>query len=265
MSAGWGTLLVLGALVAVATWFLLPADAGPRLRALLPGAEDADGAGTAGYAGAAGSSGAAGTQGRLGGFAGLFRRLGRLVKRTSQEDLDAAAIAVVDRAVELLRVGMPPATVMTELAAITDRPELREVLHRTGRSLELGESPHEAVRRHLGSLPRSVAEVFDGMAAVWFVAETAGAPAADMLQRYAGTCRDKADAARERASQLAGPQSTVTVLTWLPFISLGLAMLIGANPFEAFGTAVGGAALVGGIGLLIGGRIWMNRLLRSAQ
>ncbi|WP_349827148.1 type II secretion system F family protein [Brevibacterium litoralis] len=183
----------------------------------------------------------------------------------SEEAVQAAAVGVVDRAVELLRVGMPPATVMRRLAELTGEPRIAEVLRRTARSLDLGEPPHRAVRRHLDRLPAAAAGVFDGMAAVWSVAETAGAPAADMLQRYARTCRTRADADRERAAQIAGPRSTVTVLTWLPFISLGLAMLIGANPFAVFGTVPGALALVSGLALLVSGRLWMGRLLRSAR
>ncbi|WP_101652424.1 type II secretion system F family protein [Brevibacterium ihuae] len=185
-------------------------------------------------------------------------------RRLTDEDRQAEAVAVVDRAAELLRVGMPPAVVMGRLAELAADPVLARTLQRMGRSLELGDPPHDAIRRHLGDLPPSAAEVFDGMAAVWFVAETAGAPAADMLSRYGDTCREKSDAARERAVALAGPAATVRVLTWLPLLSLGLGLLIGTDLVALLGTVPGLVSLGGGVVLLLTGRMWMRTLLRRA-
>ncbi|MYM19245.1 hypothetical protein GSY69_04485 [Brevibacterium sp. 5221] len=187
----------------------------------------------------------------------------RIRRRAADTGLEA--VAAVDRSVELLRAGIPPAGVMQHLAALPGDARLTEALARSGRSLELGDSPHTAIRRHLGGVDAEAAEVLDGMAAVWHVAETAGAPAADMLARYAGTCRERADSARERAVALAGPASTVRVLTWLPLLSLGLAMLIGANPVRLLGSAPGLVSLLGGTALLLAGRAWMRIMLRRAQ
>lgn len=178
------------------------------------------------------------------------------------EDRQAAAVATVDRAAELLRVGMPPAAVMAQLAALAEDSDLEQALLRMSRSLELGDPPHHAIRRHTHNL--TAAEVFDGMAAVWFVAETAGAPAADMLSRYGDTCRAKADSARERAVALAGPAATVRVLTWLPILSLGLGLVIGTDLFALLTSLPGLISLGGGAALLVAGRTWMRALLRRA-
>lgn len=185
-------------------------------------------------------------------------------RRRTPEDRHAAAVAVVDRAVELLRVGMPPAVVMAQLAGLAEDADLEQALLRMSRSLELGDPPHEAIRRHTGSLIPAAAEVFDGMAAVWFVAETAGAPAADMLSRYGDTCREKADSARDRAVALAGPAATVKVLTWLPLLSLGLGLLIGTDLTALLSSVPGLVSLGGGAVLLVVGRLWMRSLLRRA-
>ncbi len=180
-------------------------------------------------------------------------------------DTGMEAVAAVDRAVELLRAGIPPAAVMAHLAKLPGDERLTTALERTGRSLELGDSPHTAIRRHSADLDPETAEVLDGMASVWFVAETAGAPAADMLQRYAITCRERADSARERAVALAGPASTVRVLTWLPLLSLGLALLIGADPLRLLSSLPGLISLIGGVALLLVGRMWMRIMLRRAH
>ncbi|MFB9775407.1 type II secretion system F family protein [Brevibacterium otitidis] len=190
---------------------------------------------------------------------------GAKARATSGADAEAAAIALIDRAAELLRVGMPPEEIMSQLGELSDDPRTAVVLARMSRSLRLGERPHEAIRRHARQLPAAQHDIIDGMAAVWFVAETAGAPAADMLARYAASSREKADAARERAVALAGPQSTVTVLTWLPVFSLGLGALIGANPLRLIATVPGALSLGGGVALLLIGRMWMRSMLRRAQ
>ncbi|MGO1831666.1 MAG: type II secretion system F family protein [Brevibacterium yomogidense] len=173
------------------------------------------------------------------------------------------AIAVIDRAAALLRIGMPPATVTTQLAEVSD-PDLAAVLIRVSRSMSLGDDPRTAIARHVGGLPPTLAEVLVGMGAVWEVAESAGAPAADVLTRYAHSRREIADAERERLVALAGPQATVTVLTWLPAAGLGLALLIGADLGSLLGSPLGLASIGGGVILLACGRVWMTRMLEKA-
>lgn len=231
--------------LAAAGWWLLSADAAAsRLTQLLPTRAGAD---------------------QSPSRPRLFARWRRQAATASGPDDESAAIAMIDRAAELLRVGMPPEAIMSQLGELSDDPHSAEVLGRMSRSMRLGERPHEAIRRHAGQLPTAQRDIFDGMAAVWFVAETAGAPAADMLARYATSCREKADAARERAVALAGPQSTVRVLTWLPVFSLGLGAFIGANPLRLALTVPGVLSLGGGIALLLAGRAWMRAMLRRAQ
>lgn len=179
------------------------------------------------------------------------------------EDDPHRAIAVIDRAAALLRIGMPPATVTAQLAEVSDS-DLAAVLTRVSRSMSLGDDPRTAIARHAGGLPPTLAEVLVGMGAVWEVAESAGAPAADVLTRYAHSRREIADAERERLVALAGPQATVTVLTWLPAAGLGLALLIGADLGSLLGSPLGLASIGGGVILLACGRVWMTRMLEKA-
>lgn len=185
------------------------------------------------------------------------------VGSSAAEDDPHRAIAVIDRAAALLRIGMPPVTVTMQLAEVSDS-DLAEVLTRVSRSMSLGDDPRTAIERHVGRLPPTLAEVLVGMGAVWEVAESAGAPAAEVLTRYAHSRREIADAERERVVALAGPQATVTVLTWLPAAGLGLALLIGADLGTLLGSPVGLASIGGGIVLLACGRVWMKRMLEKA-
>ena len=105
------------------------------------------------------------------------------------------AIAVIDRAAALLRIGLPPATVTIQLAEVSDA-DLAAVLTRVSRSMSLGDNPGVAFARHADTLPGRLEQVLTGMGAVWAVAESAGAPAADVLERYARSRREIAEAER---------------------------------------------------------------------
>ncbi|WP_051298160.1 type II secretion system F family protein [Brevibacterium album] len=256
----------------VCAGLLLTAAGGPRarLRRILPRGEGGaaptaeDAGGSERGRGAAGRSASAGTSADV--FAPAGREAGelRLPAHLTGPDDPARAITVIDRAAELLRIGLPPAEALAQLAELSD-PEIAQMLLRAARSLSLGDDPRTAIARHARTLPPPVAEVLTGMGAVWFVSETAGAPAADMLERFAASRREIADAERERAVSLAGPRATVTVLTWLPAAGLGLALLIGADPLALLSSGLGLASLLSGGTLLVAGRLWMTALLRRAQ
>lgn len=278
----WLLVCLAGVLCAGAVWELLRSPAAARLRRL--GVRGQDAAATAADPRTRGASGCRTAGQRTGGhntpdgeavvgsesprwlrLIAAKRRSSKREKAGADAQSDESAIAVVDRCSELLRVGVPPVRAVSHIAGLGTDPELSRVLAKVARSLELGQAPHLAIRRHLGGLAPRMAEVLDGMAAVWFVAETSGAPAAEMLSEYGQSCRRKADSRRERDVALAGPQSTVKVLTWLPLISLGLSVLIGANPIRLLLSVPGFAALGAGAALLVLGRLWMRRMLRKAQ
>ena len=174
-------------------------------------------------------------------------------------------IAVIDRAVQLLKVGIEPARAMTLVADLPDNAVAERVLRKVARAMELGEKPDQALRMYAGELGDEDARILTGMASVWFVSEQAGAPAAEMLASYASTCRDRADAMRERDVALAGPISTVMVLSWLPIMSLGLAVLVGADLVELVTSVPGALSICGGLALLVVGRIWMRSMLAGAR
>ncbi|GAC1598059.1 MAG: hypothetical protein NVS3B6_06090 [Pseudarthrobacter sp.] len=127
----------------------------------------------------------------------------------------------------------------------------------------------DAIRRAApAAFPRTVGReprIWLELAACFDIAEVSGCPLADVLARFAAQLEveDDADAARQTA--LAGPKATVSLLTWLPVMGLGLGMALGVDPLAMlFGTPLGMAALAAGVALTVAGRIWSARLVHSA-
>ena len=104
------------------------------------------------------------------------------------------------------------------------------------------------------------------LAACFDVAEATGCPLADVLTRFAAQLEAEDDAEAARQTALAGPRATVRLLTWLPFLGLGLGVLLGVDPVSVLlGTPLGVAALAMGLALTAAGRIWSARLVRRAE
>jgi len=104
------------------------------------------------------------------------------------------------------------------------------------------------------------------LAACFDVAEATGCPLADVLTRFAAQLEAEDDAEAARQTALAGPRATVRLLTWLPFLGLGLGLLLGVDPVEVLlGNPWGVAALVAGLALTAAGRFWSARLVRAAE
>ena len=104
------------------------------------------------------------------------------------------------------------------------------------------------------------------LAACFDVAEATGCPLADVLTRFAAQLEAEDDAEAARQTALAGPRATVRLLTWLPFLGLGLGLLLGVDPVEVLlGTPWGVAALAAGLALTVAGRFWSARLVRAAE
>lgn len=119
--------------------------------------------------------------------------------------------------------------------------------------------------RREGDASRHDSRVWAELAACFDIAEASGCPLADLLTRFAAQLDAEDDAEAARQTALAGPRATVRLLTWLPVLGMGLGMLLGADPLEAFlGTPFGVAALAAGIALTVAGRTWSAGLVRSA-
>ena len=103
------------------------------------------------------------------------------------------------------------------------------------------------------------------LAACFDIAEASGCPLADVLTRFAAQLEVEDDAEAARQTALAGPKATVSLLTWLPLMGLGLGIALGVDPFAILvGTPLGLAALAAGAALTAAGRIWSSQLVRAA-
>ena len=260
-----------GLSVAAAVWLFMGPGAGARVRRIFGVGEGASGALSGAGRGAGTLSGGRGESGGRGRFGDRVRAFVMRVRGRGDGagvvdgSEDSPMIAVIDRAVQLLKVGIEPARAMTLVADLPENAVAERVLRKVARAMELGEKPDQALRMYAGELGDEDARILTGMASVWFVSEQAGAPAAEMLASYASTCRDRADAMRERDVALAGPISSVMVLSWLPIMSLGLAVLVGADLVELVTSVPGALSICGGLVLLVVGRIWMRSMLAGAR
>lgn len=107
--------------------------------------------------------------------------------------------------------------------------------------------------------------IWDELAACFDIAEASGCPLADLLTRFAAQLEAEDDAEAARQTALAGPKATVRLLTWLPFLGLGLGLALGVDPLKILlDTPYGLAALLAGIALTLAGRVWSARLVRIA-
>ena len=104
------------------------------------------------------------------------------------------------------------------------------------------------------------------LAACFDVAEATGCPLADVLTRFAAQLEAEDDDEAARQTALAGPRATVRLLTWLPFLGLGLGLLLGVDPVDVLlGNPWGVAALAAGLALTAAGRVWSAGLVRAAE
>lgn len=93
-----------------------------------------------------------------------------------------------------------------------------------------------------------------------------GTPAAEMLERATLAVARDAQAENARQAALAGPRATARLLAWLPAVGLLLGAALGARPWDhLLGGAAGTASGLVGLALLVAGRRWTAREIRTAE
>ena len=104
------------------------------------------------------------------------------------------------------------------------------------------------------------------VAAGWAMAERHGAPVVDVLDRLGAGLRDAARSAAAVEAALAAPRATAALLGVLPLGGVVLGELVGVDPLGVLvGTPLGRFALIGGLALTWGGRVWMRRLVAAVE
>jgi tight adherence protein B len=137
------------------------------------------------------------------------------------------------------------------------------------RAAARGHSVSAAIRaealRCQGQIGDEAVDQWRNLAACLDVAQASGAPLAEVLARFAHQLEADLDAFAVRQTALAGPRATVRILTWLPFLGLGLGLLMGVDPLSVLlGSPIGLTALASGVLLMVLGRWWSNKLVRIA-
>lgn len=178
---------------------------------------------------------------------GSARRPGLAGQRTPQPQRQPAVTLV--RAVERASaLGLPTADALRSA-----------VRHGTAMA------PGAGLHRKSAGLSPGQRTVWLDVAACFEICEASGAPIAAVLSRLADRLEVEQDTAELRETALAGPRSTVRLLTWLPFIGLGLGMAMGVDPLGVLlGGPLGWACLGAGLVLVICGRWWSYALISAA-
>ena len=109
--------------------------------------------------------------------------------------------------------------------------------------------------------PASV--VAERVAAAVRVAESSGAPLADVLDRLENHLRAVDRARATAAAQAAGARVSALLLAAMPLAGVGLGGVIGVDPAPVLlRTRLGVACLFGAVSLQLGGLAWATRLAR---
>lgn len=103
------------------------------------------------------------------------------------------------------------------------------------------------------------------LAACFEVCEASGAGVTGVLNRLAAAIEAEQDAAALRETALAGPRATVRLLSWLPFVGLGLGMSMGVDPLGALlGGPIGLTVLAVGVTFALAGWAWSSKMIATA-
>jgi tight adherence protein B len=103
------------------------------------------------------------------------------------------------------------------------------------------------------------------VASAWALCERLGAPLAATVATVGSVVRRRAEVERRTAAALAGPRASMAVLTALPAAGPLLALVMGLSPLDLYASPPGAAALGAGLVLLLVGRWWGARLVRSIE
>jgi tight adherence protein B len=156
-----------------------------------------------------------------------------------------------------LRAGILPGEA---LAALADDIELL----RPAAAATVSGGDVVSALRAAGTRPGAAA--LGDLAGAWHVAERAGAPLADVLDRVATAVRDDAELDRDVRAEAAPARATGRLMAVLPLLGLSLGAGMGADPVHVLTGTVGGSlCLAGGVALAAGGIAWVDRIVASVD
>lgn len=241
------TALLVGLLVAAATFLLVPGRCRRQLRT--PRTADSVGSVAPEHAAA-----------RVGFIHQIGRWFsGRWFGKRRKQQWRAAAIELVSAFAAELRAGQP----------------VRQAFIRAQRSGPVPVAAHvSAVAELGGDVPRALRieavkqglPILQSLAALWRVAEGSGAGLAEAADRLALAETAAQQARAEVVAQLASPRATAKVLAGLPLVGVMLGSGLGASPVSWLLGSVGGySVLAVGLLLEILGLWWIARLTQGVE
>jgi tight adherence protein B len=168
------------------------------------------------------------------------RQTARTAREALHHTLDGLACLVGD-----LRAGIPPVTALDAALPLL--------------TAEAGVASMADLARQADSSARG--QVLARLAAAWQVAEVAGAPLGDVLERLDAEVRSAERARALAAAQSASSQVTAVLLGALPLAGIALGYGMGADPLAMLlETPVGGACAITAVVLQLAGLGWTRRL-----
>lgn len=173
----------------------------------------------------------------------LKRRVAAAERRAQTSALDGVAGLVAD-----LRAGVTPGSALSAAMPLL-----------IGAPARHGAATVDDLGGHLDTSPRG--RVLRRLTAGWRLAESTGAPLADVLDRLDAEVRGGERARGLAAAHAASARATATLLAGLPLAGVVLGYGIGADPVAVlFGTPIGGGCAVAAVTLQLAGLAWARRL-----
>ncbi|WP_193786349.1 hypothetical protein [Actinoplanes friuliensis] len=198
-----------------------------------------------------------------------MRQLRALVDRQPRRAVAAAGLS--GATVGLLAGGPVASFVLAAYSVLGMRAAVRRSVRRrvtAARSRGLDDLNALAADLRAGLAPQtslaaqpSDQRLADLTAAVWRLAESTGAPAADLVERIEADARAAERSRAAAAAQAAGAQATAVLLAALPLGGIGLGYSVGVDPLQVLlHTPLGAACAAGAVVLQVAGLLWADRL-----
>lgn len=191
-----------------------------------------------------------------------WRRRGR---KAENADLDALT-TMVEGIAPAIAAGVTPATAVATSALLTAatvsapalRDDLRVLARQSAAGAELAPLWARMESRHGVSALGEVARA-------WGLSEQLGCAIGDALAAATAMMREQLDLERRITGATAGPRATMQLLTMLPMLGIGIAMVIGVPPWRLYAGPLGITVLFLGGGFVLVGRLLTQWMIRRAS
>jgi tight adherence protein B len=168
-----------------------------------------------------------------------------------------AGLALIQRAEDLLRTGTSPSHTWRTCAIPTtaDGIPILAALE----SMLLPPKPTTSDRHHAAHLAQMIVSTCT-------VTHTLGLSLKTVLSAIQEVIEHEIDATEERRIALAGPRASAFMLQMLPLVGVLGSVLLGIDPTQwFFGSVLGMVNLCAGVTLLVVGRTWTAKLIKTAS